>query len=132
MTDIYAPMPPGFTRATDMSAQTYDRSVVSLVDLVRPRLASREMVVRNLSFTNCVIEGPAVMLVVGGCQFDACDFGNPSGDIRNLVLRPASPSAVIGAIPVQDCRFRNCQFVGIGYTGGDHFLDQILSLGQPQ
>ena len=132
MTDIYAPIPPGFTRATDMFAPSYERAVVSLVDLVRPRLATREMVVRNLTFTQCIVEGPAVMLVVGGCQFEACDFGNPSGDIRNLVLRPASPSAVIGVIPVQDCTFRNCQFVGIGYTGGDHFLDQILSLGATQ
>ena len=133
MSDVYAPLPPGMTRATDFLADSYENQAVVLFDLIRARMAMRETVIRNVTFNNCRIEGPAVMLVVGGCRFNGIDFGNPSGDIRNLVLRPESPTAVIGAIPVQDCTFQGGQLIGIGYTGGAGFLDQLLSLGtRPQ
>lgn len=129
MTDIYGPMPPGMTRATDFSASAYDRQAVSLLDLIRERMARGENTIRNVTFTNCRVEGPAVVLVVGACRFDGTDVGNPGGDIRSLVLLPASPSAVVGAIPIQDCEFRGCQMIGIGYTGPESFLNQILMLG---
>ncbi|NBB16479.1 hypothetical protein GVN21_14025 [Caulobacter sp. SLTY] len=129
MTEFYGPLPAGVTRATDFEQAAYDRQAVSLVDLLRARMAKGERVVKGVTFTDCRIEGPAVMLVLG-CQFEGSDFGNPSGDIRNLILRPASQSAVIGAIPVDSCSFTRCAFVGVGYTGADHFLDQLLALGK--
>jgi hypothetical protein len=131
MTEVYAPLPAGFTRPTDLMAPSYEMVAVSLVDLIRARLIQRTTAIRNVNFTNCRIEGPAVILVLG-CHFERTDFGHPSGDIRSLVLRPASPDLVVGAIPVQDCTFTGCQFVGVGYTGADSFLDQILALGAPQ
>jgi len=132
MTDVYGPLPPGMSRATDSLAESYENQAVSLYELIRARLAIRETVIRGVTFTNCRIEGPAVMLVVGGCRFEGVDFGNPNGDIRNLVLRPESPTAVIGAIAVQDCAFRGGHLIGVGYTGGASFLDQILALGTPR
>ncbi|MBI1406552.1 MAG: hypothetical protein GC145_10550 [Caulobacter sp.] len=131
MTEIYAPIPDAMSRADDLLATSYDLKVVSLVDLARARMTAGKTLITGVTFTNCRIEGPAVMLPLG-CHFQNSDFGNPSGDIRNLVLKPASPSAVIGAIPVDNCTFTGCQFVGIGYTGADAFLDQILALGPTQ
>jgi hypothetical protein len=129
MTEFYGPLPAGVTRATDFDQPSYHRQAVSLVDLLRSRMARGERVVKDVTFSECRIEGPAVMLVLG-CHFEGSDFGNPSGDIRNLILRPASQTAVIGAIPVDACSFTRCAFVGVGYTGTDHFLDQLIALGR--
>lgn len=129
MSEIYGPLPTGFTRATDLLASSYENQVVSLVDLMRARMVDGQGMISNVAFKNCRIEGPGVMLVLR-CHFVDCDFGNPAGDYRNLVLRPASPTSVIGAIPVDACAFHGCRFVGIGYTGMNEFLDQILALEQ--
>ena len=131
MTEIYGPLPVGVTRATDFTATAYENQAISLVDLVRARMSEGQGVIRGVTFKNCRIEGPGVVLVLG-CHFEGSDFGNPNGDIRNLVLRPASPTSVVGAIPVDACTFTGCQFVGLGYTGADAFLDQILTLGGPR
>lgn len=131
MTEIYGALPPGLTRATDFTLSAYEKQAISLVDMLRARMAGGEGVIRGVTFKNCRIEGPGVVLVLG-CHFDASDFGNPSGDIRNLVLRPASPTSVVGAIPMDACTFTGCLFVGLGYTGVDAFLDQIIALGTPK
>lgn len=129
--EIYGPLPVGLTRATDLTLNAYENQAVSLVDLLRARMVDGQAVIRNVTFTNCRIEGPGVVLVLG-CHFEKSDFGNPSGDIRNLILRPASPTSVVGAIPVDGCTFTGCQFVGLGYTGVDDFLNQIIAIGSPR
>jgi len=121
----------GWTIAEDLTVDHFSNVALSLVDLHRSRLRIGQSILTGITFENCRIEGPAVMLVVGGCTFDATDFGPANGDIRTLVLRPASPTGVVGAIPVRDCRFSSCQLFAIGYTGGDTFLNQILALGGP-
>ena len=131
MTEIYGPLPDGMTRATDFSATAYENQAVALIDLLRARIAEDRREIKGVTFRNCRLEGPGVVLV-NACRFENCDFGNPNGDIRNLVLRPASSSFVVGAIPVEACAFTGCQFVGLGYTGLDSFLDQLLALGNPQ
>ncbi len=129
MTDVFGPLPDGMTRATDFLASSYQNQAIALYDLHRARLISQEPAISGVTFANCRIEGPGIMLIISGCRFDGADFGYSYGDIRNLVLRPASPTAVVGAAPIRDCSFLNCQMVGIGYTGADSFLDQILALG---
>lgn len=81
-------------------------------------------VIEGRTFRNCRIEGPAVLLATDGVNFDGCDLGYTGGDIRNLLLSPRGAS-VIGAIPVQNCRFINCQFFAVGYTGSQTWLDEI-------
>ena len=122
---------PSWTIAQDLSVDHFSGVAVSLYELYRERLRMGQSVLTGITFEDCRIEGPAVMLVVGGCNFDGVDFGFAGGDIRTLVLRPASPSGVVGAIPVRDCTFRRGQLFGIGYTGGDAFLNQLLALGGP-
>ena len=73
-----------------------------------------------------------VMLVLPGTTFESTDFGQTGGDIRNLVLRPAGPQKVIGVLPVQNCAFIDCLFHGVGFTGPEEFLQQILALETPK
>ncbi|MBX3479678.1 MAG: hypothetical protein KF842_04715 [Caulobacter sp.] len=120
----------GWALAEDLSASHFENVALSLVDLHRVRLRNGENLISGVTFRNCRIEGPAVMLVVAGCSFESTDFGYAGGDIATLVLRPASPRGVVGAIPMRECHFVGVQFFGIGYTGPDAFLNQILALGQ--
>ena len=123
--------PSSWTIAEDLTVDHFSDVALSLFDLYRARLKMGQSTLTGITFENCRIEGPAVMLVVGGCNFDAVDFGFAGGDIRTLLLRPVSPNGVVGAIPVRDCTFRGGQLFAIGYTGGEGFLNQLLALGGP-
>lgn len=112
---------------TDAFATVFENLDISLFDLARANLARQQRIVGR-TFRNCHIDGPAVMLVLGRTTFDATNFGPSGGDIRNLILRPAGPTSVVGAIPVQDCQFIGCSFFSVGFTGPDAFLDQLLKL----
>ncbi len=122
----------GWTVAQDFDHDHFEDVAISLVDLHRSRLRKGEAELSGIVFKRCRIEGPAVMLVVGGCTFDGVNFGATRG-MDTLVLRPASKVGVVGGIPVRDCSFRDCQMFGVGFTGGQEFLDQLLAIkGPPQ
>ena len=112
----------------DLTAPSFENASISLFDLYRETLRGGSAVVSGRTFTNCRLEGPAVMAMLGGCNFDATDFGYTSGDIRTIVIRSAAPGRMIGALPFKDCKFIGCQFFAVGFTGPEAFLDQILAL----
>ena len=113
---------------TDAMAKVFENLDISLFDLARAVMRAGQPTIDGRVFRNCRIEGPAVMLVLDNVNFDATNFGPNGGDVRNLVLRPAGPEKVIGTIPVANCQFINCEFFGLGFTGPDQFLDQLLAL----
>ncbi len=92
---------------------------------------TRQNVMHGMTFTNCQIEGPAVIVALGGVQFDACNLGDAKGDMRTLLLRPLAADKVTGAVALQDCRFVDCDFYAIGYTGPESFLQQLLQVPTP-
>jgi len=114
--------------AKDFKADLFENVAVNLFDVYRARFNMGQPIITGVTFRNCRIEGPAVLLAVDGCSFDAVNFG-ASEDIRSLVLRPASPTSVVGAIPMKNCNFIASTFVGVGFTGPEAFLNQILALG---
>ena len=85
------------------------------------------MVIEGRRFDNCLIEGPAVLLPLEGCNFDGCNMGDAHGDPRNLMLSPAGPQRVTGTIPIKDCKFIRCRFLGVGFTGPQSFLDGMVA-----
>jgi hypothetical protein len=118
--------------ATDLDAQTFDQVSIVLHDLGRAAMKSGQPLITDRTFRNVRFEGPSVFLAASGNSFDATDFGYSGGDVRNLILRPASPSKVIGAVAFRDCTFVGCRFFAIGFTGPESFLKQLLALGTPQ
>ncbi|GAA0612563.1 hypothetical protein GCM10009422_04380 [Brevundimonas kwangchunensis] len=80
------------------------------------------------TFERCRFEGPAVLLPLAGTTFDACNMGEASGDIRNLLLAPVGESKVVGVIPVRNCAFRDCAFYMVGFTGTTEFLKQFRQM----
>lgn len=116
-------------RATEISGGHF-----ALFDLYRANLqAGGEAVIEGRTFTDCFIEGPAVMLALEGVHFESTNFGPTGGDVRNMLFRPMTGRTAIGAIPVRNCTFRNCQFHTLGITGGEELLqmlaEQVTTVG---
>ncbi|NWE53056.1 MULTISPECIES: hypothetical protein [Brevundimonas] len=83
--------------------------------------------IENRTFIDCLIEGPAVLLAVEGCNFDGCNMGEAHGDPRNLMLAPQGAQRVTGPIPFKNCQFINCRFLGVGFTGSAAFIETMVS-----
>ncbi|GAA0203726.1 hypothetical protein QOZ96_002110 [Brevundimonas nasdae] len=108
----------------------YEGQHIWLPQLVVEAARRGEGTIKNKTFVNCFMEGPAVLLPIGGCQFDGCNMGDTMGDARNLLLAPVSPQKVTGSVPFEDCVFINCRFERVGFTGASSFLDELaLMLG---
>jgi uncharacterized protein YjbI with pentapeptide repeats len=103
----------------------YEGVHIWLPQLVLEAAQRGEAVIENKTFTNCFMEGPAVLLAVGGCSFDGCNMGDAMGDARNLLLQPVGPQKVTGTVTFQNCRFVNCRFLRVGFTGAPEFLANI-------
>lgn len=116
----------------DAFAKSFENVDISLFDLYRAHLLKGERFISGRTFRDCRLEGPVVLLAAGGVTFEATDFGYTGGDIRNIILRPASPQTVVGAIPFKDCAFIGCQFFMVGFTGPESFLQQVLALDTKQ
>ena len=84
-----------------------------------------EAMIAGKTFRDCFLEGPAVLLAVGGCSFDGCNMGDAMGDTRNLLLAPVGPQKVTGTVTFSDCSFVDCRFLRVGFTGAPEFLANI-------
>lgn len=114
--------------AKDLSKTAFVNEDMALFDLYIHHMSRGKAIVEDITFTGCRIEGPSVMLVLDGTYFDRTNFGEAKGNIANLVLRPAGTMA-IGAIPVKNCTFVDCEFFMLGFTGNEAILNQILTIG---
>lgn len=110
----------------DPKATEFDKIQIPLFDLFRANMEhGGGMVISGRTFRDCIIEGPAVALVLPGTRFERCNFGSP-GDISEILFRPVSPSKAIGSIPLENCVFEGCRFVACGFTGHQNFIDLMI------
>ena len=98
-----------------------------------PRLAVEHLnaghtQISGKTFTDCLIEGPAVMMPDTTVVFEACHMGTASKP-DNLLLAPVG-DLVTGVIGVSDCRFVRCRFLFVGFVGGEGFR-QSFAAGVP-
>ncbi|MBN8553211.1 MAG: hypothetical protein J0L52_09995 [Caulobacterales bacterium] len=116
----------------DYSVDHFEGVAVSLFEVFRANIvATHQPVISNKTFTNCVIEGPAVLLALSGVELDSCNLGVSSDDPRSLLLMPMAKNRVTGAIAFKDSAFRGCTFFAVGYTGPDAFIDQMIQILDP-
>ena len=102
---------------------TFEKEGVWLPLLAVHTMNSGEAVIKGKTFTDCVIQGPAVIAVLSGTTFEGCNMGAAS-DAASLLFAPQGPR-LVGAIGLQECRFVRCRFVQIGYTGSAAFLKDM-------
>ena len=87
-------------------------------------LNAGKFMIEGKTFTDCLIEGPAVLGIGEGVQFDGCNMGSAT-DIRTLLLTPRGSKAA-GVIGFKDCRFVRCRFMQIGFTGPEDEMERGL------
>jgi hypothetical protein len=111
----------------------YQSVKIWLPQLILEAVQRGEGSIQGKTFTDCLFDGPAVIVPLGQCHFDTCDFGLSRGDMRNLLLSPMGPN-VNGAIPFKDCTFVRCSFLSVAYTGSPEFLHEMSTnvAGAPQ
>ncbi|MFC0633784.1 hypothetical protein [Brevundimonas balnearis] len=116
------------TPPDDLSATLFEDVDISLPELLLAASSSGTPLIQGRTFRRCRLQGPAIVLVGEDVVFSATNFGDARGDIRNLVLRPEGPRAV-GTVPVRGSTFEGCEFYGVGFTGSDAFISEVLALG---
>ena len=114
--------------AQDLTKRVFENETVELFLLHRAALQAGEQMLKEIVFRNCLLQGPAVLLMLDGNALDGCDLGDSKDDIRSLLLRPVSPTRVTGALPTVGCHFDACCFNAVGFTGGEAFLQQIIAI----
>ena len=116
----------------DASARLFENAQITLFDLFRANMQSGGgSMIEGRTFRNCVIEGPAVILVMPGTRFERTSFGAAPGDIRSILLKPMSATHALGAIPMGDCVFEGCQFFACGFAAHENWLNlMIQELGE--
>lgn len=82
------------------------------------------MSIDGKTFTDCLIEGPAVMAVMNGTTFESCAMGTTT-DVRSLLYRPVGQTWLAGVVGMANCSFVRCRFVQVGFTGSDDLLAQL-------
>jgi hypothetical protein len=65
------------------------------------------------TFENCVLVGPAIILLLGTTTFANNVFDTPSIEAALWDI-PADREAVVGVIPLVDCSVMNCRFQRVG------------------
>src|SRR4051794_34656937 len=90
--------------------EAYRNTVIRLPDLF---VTTTEL--GNLTFENCRILGPAV-LIPRNCEFAQCSWEIPSIEAMYWEIDPRR-EAVLGAVGLTDCMFSMCTFALIGLAG---------------
>ena len=102
----------------------FEKEAVWLPQLTVQHWNAGQMSIKDKTFTDCLIEGPAVMAVMDGTNFDSCSMGATT-DVRNLLYRPVGQVKMAGVVGMSNCRFVRCSFVQVGFTGSDELLAQL-------
>jgi hypothetical protein len=129
MTDQTPPPGPSAEEAAGralVARTSFEKEAVWLPSLAVQHWNAGETTIDGKTFTDCVIEGPAVMAVMNGTVFESCAMGLTS-DMKHLLYRPLSRDKLAGVIGMSNCRFVRCRFVQVGFTGSDQLLDELQS-----
>lgn len=113
--------------AEDFGAAVFENVDLTLYDVFAHSVRNGTPMIHGRTFKGCRIQGPAIVLVSNRVTFEETNFGDSRGDIRNLVMKPVGDKA-IGTVPMRDCAFIGCEFYGVGFTGTDEFIAQIIAL----
>jgi hypothetical protein len=90
-------------------------------------LVHEDIVIRNRTFEDCTLYGPAILCSVGTVLMTRCGFRaeNPDDVFWELSEKQATGQAnLVGVIGVEDCVFRDCNFVAIGLAGPPETIAQ--------
>lgn len=96
---------------------TFQNEAIWLPAMAAQHMNAGKFMIEGKTFTDCLIEGPAVMGMGEGVQFDGCNMG-VAQDVKSLFLVPRSPK-VIGVVGMAHCRFVRCRFMMVGFSSNE-------------
>lgn len=109
---------------------SFEKEAIWLPQLAVQHWNAGQMFIDGKTFTDCLIEGPGVMAVMNGTQFDSCAMGATT-DVRALLYHPVSREKMAGVIGMSNCRFVRCRFVQVGFTGSVELVAELEAGIQP-
>lgn len=125
MTDqTQTPSPQDAAGRALVARKTFEKEAIWLPLLAVHHWNAGEMAIDGKTFTDCVIEGPAVMAVMNGTHFDSCAMGVTT-DVQTLLYRPVGKTKMAGVVGVSNSTFVRCRFVQVGFTGSDDLIAQL-------
>lgn len=105
---------------------TFEKEAVWLPSLSVHHLNAGLTTIDGKTFTECVIEGPAIVAILAGVTLEGCNLGVATNP-RSLLYRPLGEK-LAGVIGLSDCRFVNCRFVQVGFTGSEEMLNELETM----
>lgn len=106
----------------------YERKGFFLPEFAVHHFRAGQSIIAGKTFTDCIFEGPAILMAVDGVEFDGCSMG-ATADAKNLLIRPVGEK-IVGVVPFSNTRFIRCKFNRIGYTGHPDFLASFDGLSK--
>lgn len=104
---------------------TFEKEAVWLPSLSVQHLNAGQTFIEGKTFTECLIEGPAVVAVMNGTSFDGCHMGVFT-DARTILYKPMG-DMMAGVVGMSNCKFIKCRFVQVGFTGSDELLNDLAA-----
>ncbi|CAN5580104.1 hypothetical protein BH24ACT20_BH24ACT20_01110 [soil metagenome] len=102
----------------DSSSSYFKNQTLHIFDLAR-----RRTIIKDKTFEDCEIHGPAVVAPIGNTDFVDCTFAE-AVDRNSLVWSPTEEERnYVGSIGLENCIFRNCNFYRIGLL--THITDEV-------
>ena len=93
----------------------FRNEIVRLADLT-----VNTLVLDDLTFSNCQIIGPAVIVPLDEVSIVRCGWDTPDFNTLFWEITP-DRAAVIGAIGLTRCTFSACNFISVGIGGNNDF-----------
>jgi hypothetical protein len=88
-------------------------------------------IIFGYTFRYVVLEGPALIGLLGPGDMNDVTFGVTNNDIESILWDFGElDRARLGPIAVQNCNFEHCRFESIGITGHPDMLDKIRQFKQ--
>lgn len=91
-----------------------------------PRLFVNNQVIEGVSFRNCRIMGPGIVVPLGDTSIINCSFPDPVDSFIWVITEERD--SVYGAMGFVDCQFIGCVFeASVGLAGPQSLKDTILA-----
>lgn len=108
------------TIASMARQKKFQSEVVRLADL-----AIVDTMLDGYEFNDCLLMGPAVVILTGEIEMDGINIG---GDVQSVfwLIEPGR-SLIVGGIAFTNSKFIDVRFQGVGFAGHEDFRELLLS-----